>query len=104
MCVEEIQSATVFSVGIDKVPGQEPPTKEAAIKACQALEDSPMKVIPDLFHEIYKSHRSPVDGGAREVGLNPLRQVVTDQNTSLNVDEISRRLVLSLGSQILQSC
>lgn len=75
LCVEEIQITAIASIGVEDVVGKLPPTRPAAVKACQALEGS-LEAIIGLFHAIYRTDRSLVDGG----GFNVLKKLLAGQD------------------------
>ena len=105
MCIEEIRVRQIRSAGIDHFNGKEPSTENLGIEACRTLENSSLKAITGIFHDIYKTNRSPADGGAREGGFNPLRQALADGgDLNFGLDEAARYMVWDFGRLITESC
>jgi hypothetical protein len=104
MCIEEVRVRQISSAGIDHFIGKEPPTENLDIEACRTLESS-LKAITGIFHDVYKTNRSPADGGAREGGFNPLRQALAEGGDSnFGLDEAARYMVRDFGRLITESC
>lgn len=103
LSTEEIQVAAITSVGVEKIAGKEPPSKKAAIEACRALEDSALRLVTRVFHEIYRSSRK-ADGSVWGNGFNPLGQVFAGKGSDLDDDPPARDMIQEIGQMVSQSC
>jgi hypothetical protein len=103
MCIEEIQiAANIFTMMEAVTTGKQHPTENPAVEPCRTLELSPLKFITDIFHDVYKSHKSPGEGG-----FSPLIQFLDGKvlNSGVSgVDQATQDMVRDLGQMITKSC
>jgi hypothetical protein len=107
LCIEEIQAATNIAAAMEAWnawrSGKEHSNGLPAVAPCRTLELSPLKLIIDIFHGVYRTARH-IGGGPKDDGFNPLRQFLDGKGSDLSVDDPTRDMVCSLGRMITDSC